>query len=588
MRSNWIGIATVLVAGACGDRPGDVDDKGSATEGEATTGLVDTTGSVDDGDGDSTGSRGSSSASGSTSTGGATDCSEVDCGDNASCAIRDEAPTCACNDGFVDVDATCVSTDAWKLDEGHWVPAKMPMTVVHPRPDRETQTWARHRVAHPEFRYEIPVGVQGGAWPFLYELVDAPDGASVGQIYGQDNYGVVTWEPSAAGNHTFQVRITDQDLQTSTAAWTVTVDAEAFVFVDGDNGDDAAVGTVDDPLQSFSGWYRDDVTDDTFAGKIMVFREASVPYVIIGDAVNANGNCRLNSDTKSIVWIGYPDETPILDASQSKVFLEAPREDLYVAGLRFEHGRQDVANAQFFWVTGGGDRITFWRNTWFDLGPGQVGNDNTGPVFISGTGPEKRYILSKENIYEEINNAGFNGHFLEVYRSSYVLYEQELARNCATAAGWYPKGAIANITVRNNTAIDGVSGGPIRGSFGGEAGQLPHDHEFCFNNVRVDDGDGFLFSSSNAYEGEHYGGSVYRNTFVGSSPWLRFEGAQPYETDGNVVVTDDPSMFGEGIVIHPTIDDLLAAPSDGVVDETNRLTGPARDEHLGLRGHEID
>jgi hypothetical protein len=580
-------VAACAIAG-CGD---DDSSPNATTDGSASgeTDAPTTSASTETG-GSSTsgGEEGTTDAQESSETGDDRVCEGLDCGPNGSCVLGDDGPACLCDDGYVLVEESCVSTESWKLDDGHFIPAKMPMTVVHPRPDEETNAWARNRVAHPQFRYELPIGVQGGAWPFLYELVDGPQGASVGQIYGQADYGVVAWEPEASGTHTFEVRITDQDLQTVTARWTVTVDAGPFVFVDGDGGDDGGTGTIDDPLRTFSGWYHDDVGDDTYAERILVFREAAEPYLMTGDPVEASGNCRLSSATKPIVWLGYPGERPVIDASQSKVFVEAPRADLYVSGLRFEHGRQDVANAQFFWVTGGGDRITFWRNEYFDLGPGQVGNDNTGAVFISDASGENFYILTKENLYEEIDNDGYNGHFVEVYRASYVLYEQELARNSTSASGWFPKGAISHITVRNNTAIDNVSGTALKGSFGGEAGQLPHEHEFGWNNVRVQSGNGFLMSASAFYEGEFYGGFVYRNTFVGGDPWLRFEGSEPYETDGNVVITGDPSRFGEGISIHPAAEDLIGSPGDGLVDDDNRLTGQARADYLGVRGHEVD
>lgn len=583
----WLGLSASFACG--GSSPGGTGNATSSDSDTPATTAPTSDGSATESGVDSAGATDTATATTTaTATSGGPTCEGFDCGPDGSCVAQDDGPVCVCDDGFVDIEDTCVSTDLWKLEEGHWVPAKMPMTVVHPRPDDETQTWARARVAHPDFRYEIPVGVQGGAWPFLYELVQAPDGAEIGQVYGQDNYGVVTWDPTDSNTQTFEVRITDQDLETITMTWTVAVDPAPFVFVDGDNGDDAGTGEIDDPLRTFSGWYLDDVDDNTYAERILVFRESTDPYLMSGDPVQSNNNCRISSATKPIVWIAYPDESPVLDASQSKVFVQAPRADLYISGLRFEHGRQDVANAQFFWVTAAGDRITFWRNEYVDLGPGEIGNDNTGPVFISGTGPEKFYILTKDNLYEDIANEGFNGHFFEVYRSTYVLYEEEVARNSNSGAGWFPKGAIANITVRNNTAVDGVSGRMVSGSFGGEAGQLPHDHEFCWNNVSVESGAGFLFSGSNSYAGEHYGGSVYRNTIAGADPWLRFLGAEPYETDGNVIVTGDPSRFGDGIVVHLYEDDLLSAPGDGIIADDGLLVGQARTDYLGLRGHEVD
>ena len=478
--------------------------------------------------------------------------------------------------------------EAFQLADGHFIPAKMPMTLVHPRPDDETQVWARHRKAYPGLRYEIPVGVQGGAWPFLYELTDAPQGARIGQVYGQPNYGVVTWEAPASGTYSFEVTVTDQERNTAVATWTVEVDASAFIFLDGDRGDDATGdGTLAQPFRTFSGWYRDDANDNTHREKILVIRESQSPYALSGDPTNTNNNCRIRSDRKPIVWINYPDERPVIDAFQSKVVVVAPREDLFIAGLRFEHGRQDVNNAHFFWVQGDGDRITFWRNEYYDLGPGTVGTDNTGPVFISATGPAKRYILSKGNLYDEIRNEGYNGMYFEFYRTLYALVEEETARNSSSAAGWFPKGAIAFTTVRNNMAVDNVTGTQMKGSFGGESGELPHDQEFCWNHIRTTNSDvSFMFSASNFYAGQHYNGFVYRNTFAVGGVWARFLGAEPYEYDGNVLFSDDTSRYGTDVITHPVVDDLVGDIASGMLDADGLLTDDFA-AYRGTHGHEV-
>jgi hypothetical protein len=48
----------------------------------------------------------------------------------------------------------------------------------------------------------------------------------------------------------------------------------------------------------------------------------------------------------------------------------------------------------------------FCRNYFFDLGLGSSGNDNTGPVFIPRTPEAIRYILAKQNVYDESHNQG--------------------------------------------------------------------------------------------------------------------------------------------------------------------------------------
>ena len=61
---------------------------------------------------------------------------------------------------------------------GSWVPAKQAMIQVYPRPDTETNTWARHRWAYYDgtnaVQYRIPLGVSFGAFPYVYQLLLGP------------------------------------------------------------------------------------------------------------------------------------------------------------------------------------------------------------------------------------------------------------------------------------------------------------------------------------------------------------------------------------------------------------------------------
>src|SRR5690606_34167155 len=133
------------------------------------------------------------------------------------------------------------------------------------------------------------------------------------------------------------------------------------------------------------------------------------------------------------------------------------------------------------WLTGNVSRSTFWRNHFKDMNYGSVGSDNTGPVFISSTVTEKKYILYKENNHTNIQNNGRNGHYVDIYRASYVLIEQNRASNSNTANGFWMKATVSNVTIRGNEASDNVSGSQITIGYGIEAGETPRDHEVCWN-----------------------------------------------------------------------------------------------------------
>lgn len=479
-----------------------------------------------------------------------------------------------------------VPDDVWKLPEGQYIPAKMSMHLVYPRPDSETSIHARHKFAYPSLRYEIPIGVQGGAWPFKYEIVSAPAGATVGSIPRTDNYGIVTWEAANSGSQTFELLVTDQELNTLTVKWNVQVTPDKFTFIqDAYSGDKR--GTLEQPLEDISDWYKHDELDATFADQILVFRSGN--YTLVGDP-DRNNNVRLNTGIKTRSFINYPDEEPVIDSSQAKIFTDTSEmTDLFFSGLRFENGRQDVNNAHFIWAIGDVTRSTWWNNQFHQLGPGSIGNDNTGTVFISNTSILKENILFKGNLLTEIRNSGFNGHYFEAYVSSYVLIESNVVKYSDSGAGFYAKGTRAFVTIRDNESVIEVSGSALGIGGGAEARDIPHHHEICWNNARVNDNSTILKAfHNNSYQGQTYATHIYRNTLTGGSSWVRFRGREDFFVDGNVVTaTHIPARWNTDIMSSLVEPNLFSDGSETFVDTNNQLIEPYRTMYFGRRGHAL-
>jgi len=457
------------------------------------------------------------------------------------------------------------------------------MHVVYPRPDTETQAHARHHWAYPGMTYEIPIGVQGGAWPFKYEIISGPSGATIGSVHNSQNYGIVNWVAPNSGTYTFKVRITDQDLNTIEAQWTVTVDPSMFVFIqDGWTG--SKVGTIDQPLEDISDWYKGDQNDSTYHNKIIVFRGGN--YQLLGDT-GSNNNTRLLASTKTPSFIAYPGETPIIDCSISKVITgNASLKDIFVAGITWENGRQDVNNAHFWWAVGDVSRSTWWNNHFDNLSPGLTGNDNTSTVFISDNSKEKTNILYKDNLLTNIHNLGYNGSYVEAYFTSYMLIEGNVARDSDTNAGFFAKQTIAYVTIRANEAYQNVAGEQLGIGYGTPI--TPHDHEICWNRVvttNASSGVTFMWAHSNANT-SYYNSFIYRNTFVNGSSWVRFVGKENYKVDGNVVVSNMLSRWGTSIM-DVVIPNITGNTSASITDTTGKLTGTYRFNFLGKRGYEI-
>lgn len=466
------------------------------------------------------------------------------------------------------------------LPEGYFVKAKMPMHLVYPRPDTETQAHARHRWAHPAMAYEIPIGVQGGAWPFKYELVKAPAGAKIGSLYGDENYGSITWTPGAtSGVEEFVVRITDQELKTVDATWKVTIDPSMFVFIKaGATG--AKTGTISDPLASFADWYKTP-TDATYHNKIVVLRSGT--YQLVSDPAEKN-NMRLHESYKTPSLIAFPGEAPVFDTPNAKIMVGRLL-DIFISGITWKNARNDQSDAHFFWLTGDVSRATFWRNTFKDIQHGVAGTDNTGPVFISSTPAVKTNILYKQNIHDGVKNQGFNGHYIDIYRASYVLVEENYVRNSTSENGFWMKGTVAFVTVRANQAYENVEGGQVAIGYGAGSGELPHDHEICWNRFVVGNatpGPVLLFAISDLYQGQSYNSFIYRNTIVNGYSVVRFPGKTPFETDGNLLVAKTTDKWNTTITTG-SIQNIISTTAAGITDATGKL----QDERFGKVGADV-
>lgn len=226
----------------------------------------------------------------------------------------------------------------WQLPETHFVSAKMPMTLVHPRSmpgNDETNSWARHKWAYPGIEYRIPVSIQGGAYPFKYEIVSGPNWLTIGSTVWEQNYGVLHGvapaSPQAA--EAVVVRVTDQELNTLQVEFPLTVTTDGFIFVDV-NAEKSGDGTIGSPLKLFSelhgGYYPGsgslgNPATDAYSGK-RVYLRAGVHQVADIPTPEISW-----SDGRPQVIIGYPGESVELDFTNGK--FNSTRSDFFVGGL---------------------------------------------------------------------------------------------------------------------------------------------------------------------------------------------------------------------------------------------------------------
>lgn len=480
---------------------------------------------------------------------------------------------------------------SWQLPSGYFVDAKMAMQVTYPRPDGETPTWARHRHAYPGMQYRVPIVVQGGAFPFRYEVVSGPAGLTVGKAITDANYGIVTWTPSGTGAaQSVTIRVTDQQLNAVNVTWSITPNTAQFIFVDANAGTSGS-GTLASPLKTFADVHLGSASDRTFAEKIMVLRGGT--HTITGWAAN-NNNWNLQrtggSPNKPPSWIGYPGEAVMLNGSSANVVmnLSDTGNDVFYGGVTLSGSRTDVAdNRTFFFGAGSGTRASFFEMAFSNIQRGTAGTDNPGAIVMFDNTSARQYVSIIGCSLDD-----FNAPLCDLYHTWDAVIDNITigASSVPSYAGQmvYTKSRNARVSIRRVTSTQSLAGVSVvtnSWSFGTPSAAA-QTIECCYSKLRVASGNVVSMNAETgaAAAGSHYW--LYRNTLVGDFYTLS-SANEAYTVERNTIITNQNPLFPW---VTATVADNLQdtrANIGAVLDGTYNLTGSARTTWLGRRGHEI-
>jgi len=204
---------------------------------------------------------------------------------------------------------------AWMTDWGGT--ERYPLTVIYPLPSGIAGTGVdptnRCLFAYTGLDYDIQVAAVGGVYPYLYELSNEPAGMTVDAFTG-----VITWTNPQTTATDVTVRVTDTKGSQSTATWSISVGTSGWYFVDAVNGNahstngGSGTGTLANPWLTL-----DDVYDGSSAGSRVYFRTGT--YTPLGlpsssvDDINGEERVDWNDNTRSTIWLAYPNESPVID-----------------------------------------------------------------------------------------------------------------------------------------------------------------------------------------------------------------------------------------------------------------------------------
>lgn len=505
------------------------------------------------------------------------------------------------------------------LAAGQFIPAKMPLAperIVLPRPDAETSTRAFHRNGHVGLPYELPIVVQGGSWPFVYELIEGPAGASLGRNYGDPGYGILRWTPTANGAFSFTVRVRDQDGGSVQFSWSGVVSSTWARFVDAARGSDSSgSGTLAAPWRTLAHAYAQ-VQD----GGALCLRagQYQAPAEAMNMAVSGGtGAGRVGS------LIGWPGEAATIDCSTLTGwhFAWYNSSDTYVAHLNFVSGPSGQANPRYFASLSVNHRCYQYR-LGFDSPPlgtaAGGGDDNNSCLFLGAGGAVRQYVAQVFCTFRRLpfTNNGFSA--IDTYQTRYLVVADNVfdapANETSQHAIWIKGWEQEDISIRANRWNQAWDGGLIDLTMSGATGSFTTRRiEVCFNTIVTRDGNGGLGIGvgATAFGGERGPIWIYRNTIRAPAVIVRNSSALRISFENDVIVHDAVVQGGNtstrivlfdanapaGVYYDPAIRENLTMSSsssechgrssDGILDAQHRLTGAWRTQYLGSHGAEI-
>jgi len=295
------------------------------------------------------------------------------------------------------------------LAAGHWQVGGLPTTVIYPRPDSETASYAAHHWAYYDgsnpVEYRIPIIVQGMALPYVFELISGPPGMSIPQPYWIPGYsaeqmlalgyGDVVWTPTAAlsAPATVVVRVYGQNCDYVDVTWTVNTSSSVsqFIFLDAVNGNDSTgTGSITAPWQTLAKVYSAAGTPtSTYPGAILYLRAGT--YFPFGQSISGANN--------PVSVLGFPGEAVLMSLANCpgaawNTYTDASDFFFYNFGFTDVPTTPPV-NFHYFACNNAIDRITAYN---IDFGPQYVGTDpreNATCFYCSAPGAMRSYIALK-------------------------------------------------------------------------------------------------------------------------------------------------------------------------------------------------
>lgn len=485
----------------------------------------------------------------------------------------------------------------WQLSASNYVAAKMPMNLVYPLP--AAASWDYSKNAYPGIKWTLGIGIQGGAWPFKYEIIS--DGGATGLTIGSelnrstdvatgltlhtlyDGYGQLTWSNPVAGTYNISVRVTDQEGSTVDVAIPLTVGTTGWVFIDPVNGNDTNAGTLAAPLQTPYPLHNGSMTHTAFANHRVYLRSGEHEF----DGFTPTNNFRIEPGYAPAQYIGYPDESARISLTTGWFILWNNVADVLFKDLTMGYADTFNPTGDLYHIVefGASPRVTLYNMT-FDRFTGTAnGLENSAIYYSAGDHSNYRYV-AKSAV------TGPSGHFLQMYEWENFLIEDidilssdTSAHDASSHAIFYNKYAPVTGTYRNIRAVPSVSGSnTIIVNPNSRNGRVGRNVEVTYSTINNPDNRaiGFGVNEGDSDVG-HTGFFAYRNSLNDSLNLLLDQFTWANSDDVQI----DNNALTNGTITPASYSAESNNQLNVTFDSNMKLSGTSRTNFLGTVGAEV-
>ena len=468
----------------------------------------------------------------------------------------------------------------YQLASGRYSPTRFPLTMIHPRPDSETETDEFHRMAQTGQAISIKVKAAFGAYPYAAQIVSAPSGSTIGEwlapnIHGDlaptSAYTKITIPAQSAGDYTIAVRIFDQAGDSVISIWTLNVGNNYYYAAP------TAAGTGDGSSRAnaaswATAYGADDAAVSPALGKTLELASGSYSF---SQSVDINAN-------KPRAWVNQDGTQPEFVAAVPEVRFGLKRDGIHLRGMKIT-GVTDgpVMETVNFYERQSIDQIEF--NACIGDAAGSF-NEAGWFIWSTNNATKRPYFWADEITYTNCHElAGFDWYSVSpgiFERSEWVTNESMLMEPI-----WYPK-ASCDIDIRHltfdNDVIDFDANGTVILIGNNETYSSASCHvRFCFVRTQQDSNlNSVTYNSSiNASSIDNWDD---HNTYLGGKVTAKNFNGDDMVNFSNVVIVNVVGGVGTPEGGGATIIDSLTGTS-GIVDADGRIT----DSNRGIIGYQI-